>query len=89
MENKRTEKEITLGQLWGVFKKSFIFMLIAAMLFGAIGMAYSLFLDKPSYKATVEFWVNNTSADYDYTSQAQTSAALSLAESCVRLANQY
>ncbi|MBE6634650.1 MAG: polysaccharide biosynthesis tyrosine autokinase [Ruminococcaceae bacterium] len=87
MENKNLEKEITFADLWKVFKKSIVFMLIAAVLFGSVGVAYSLLIDEPEYKATATFWVNNTSSDYDYTSQAQTSAAVSIASSCVYLAS--
>ncbi len=87
MENKKAEKEITFADLWKVFKKSIVFMLIAAVLCGAVGVAYSAFIDEPEYRATATFWVNNTSSDYDYTSQAQTSAAVSIASSCVYLAS--
>ena len=87
MENKNVEKEITFAELWKVLKSAVVFMLIAAVICGAVGAVYSIVIDKPKYKATATFWVNNTSSDYDYTSQAQTSAAVSIASSCVYLAS--
>ncbi len=87
MENQKREKEITISQLWDVLKKSAVLMIIAAILGGALAVVYSVFLDKPEYEATASFWVNTASASYDYASQSQTAAAISLATSCVELAN--
>lgn len=85
MENQK--KEITLGYLFGVLKKSLIVMIIAAVVLGALGAVYAKFLTKPTYRATAGFWINNTTADADYTSTAQTSAASDVASSCVELAS--
>ena len=87
MENRENVKEITLSYLFGVFKKSVIFMIIAAVVFGAIGMAYSMFLEKPKYKATVSFWVTNNNASQDFAQSALTTAGVTIASSCVELAS--
>ena len=87
MENQKAEKEITLGYLFEVLKKGAVIMIIAAVVCAAIAAAYTAFIQKPTYKCTATFWVNNTSSNYDYTSQAQTAAAISLASSCVELAD--
>ena len=85
MENQKKEKEITFGYLIEVFKKSFIFMLLAAILFGAIGVVYSKFLDKPKYQFTATFIVTNNSPE-DYTTSGLTMASTSIAATCVELA---
>ena len=85
MENQKKEKEITFGYLIEVFKKSFVFMLLAAVLFGAIGVVYSKFLDKPSYQFTATFIVTNNSPE-DYTTSGLTMASTSIAATCVELA---
>ena len=87
LETNQNEKEISLAQLFTVFKKSFVFMLIAAVIFAAVAAVYAVFVSKPSYKGTATFWVNSTSTNYDYASQAQTAAAASIATSCLELAN--
>lgn len=86
MENQKKEKEITFGYLIDVFKKSFVFMLLAAVLFGAIGIAYSKFIDKPKYQATATFMVKNVSPESYYTS-GLTMASTSIAASCVEFAS--
>lgn len=88
MENNLNEKEITLSYIIKVIKRSVIWMLIAAVVFGALAALYTAFLVKPVYRAKAEFWVSNTSSDYDYTSSAQTGAALTISSSCVELAYQ-
>ena len=85
MENKK--REITLGYLFGVLKKSVIVMLIAAVVAGALCAAYTAFIKKPSYKATATFLVNNTASGDEYTSQNLTSAAISIATNCAELVN--
>ena len=85
MENQKKEKEITFGYLISVFKKSFIFMLLAAMLFGIIGIAYSKFIEKPKYQATASFIVTNNSPE-DYTTSGLTMASTSIAATCVEFA---
>ena len=85
MENQKKEKEITFGYLIEVFKKSFIFMLLAAILLGAIGVVYSKFLDKPKYQFTATFIVTNNSPE-DYTTSNLTVASTSIAATCVELA---
>ena len=88
MENTKNEKEITLSYLFKVLKRSIIWMVIAAVVLGGFAAVYTAVVVKPSYRATATFWVNNASSNFDYTSQAQTSAAISIASSCVELANQ-
>lgn len=88
METNNNEKEITLSYLLEVLKKSALWMVLAAIIFGALAGAYTIFLVKPVYRAKAEFWVSNTSSDYDYTSSAQTSAAVTISLSCVELAYQ-
>lgn len=92
MENENMQngavKEINLAFLLGVLKKCWIFVLIATVVFAGIGAAYTLFFDKPVYKGTASFYVNNVPAAQQYVSQAQTSAAISIALSCVELADQ-
>ena len=85
MENQKKEKEITLTYLLGILKKSVIVMVIAAIIAASLAAGYAILIEKPRYQVTATCWVNNTSANYDYTSQAQTSAAISLAASCVEL----
>ena len=85
MENQKKEKEITFGYLIEVFKKSFVFMLLAAIVLGAIGVVYSKFLDKPSYQFTATFIVTNNSPE-DYTTSNLTVASTSIAATCVELA---
>lgn len=85
MENKK--REITLGYLFGVLKKSVIVMLIAAVVAGALGAVYTAFIKKPSYKATATFLVNNTASGDEFTSQNLTSAAISIATNCAELVN--
>ena len=85
-EKNSNEMEISLSQMLSVLKKSVVFMVIAAVIVAAMAAAYAVFLDKPSYKATATFWVNSTSTNYDYASQAQTAAAASIATSCLELA---
>lgn len=87
MENQKKEREITLGYLFGVFKKCFIFMIIAAVLFGALGVVYSTVIEKPKYQATSTFWVTNNSPE-DYTTSGLTTAAATIATSCIELATQ-
>ena len=86
MENQKKEKEITFGYLIEVFKKSFIFMLLAAILFGAIGVVYSKFIERPRYQSTASFMVKNISPESYYTS-GLTMASTSIASSCVEFAN--
>lgn len=88
MENQKKEKEITLGYIGSIFRKSVVVMVIAAIVCAAIAAGYAVLIERPRYKVMATCWVNNTSANYDYTSQAQTSAAISLASSCVELVSQ-
>lgn len=86
MENQK--REITLGYLWEVFKRSLVVMIIAAIILGALGAVYAAVVEKPKYRATATFFVNNTTGDADYTSTAQTGAASDVANACVELATQ-
>ena len=88
MENQKNEREITLTFLFKVFKKAIIFMIVAALFFGAIGMAYSIAIEKPQYEGTVTFWVANNSPGADYTSQSLVYAAAAIASSCIELVKQ-
>lgn len=82
------EREITFSYLFEILKKSALFMLIAAVVIGALAGVYAAFFMAPSYQGTTLFYVNNTPSDQGYISQAQTNAAISLASSCVGMANQ-
>jgi len=84
MENTR-EKEITLKGLFEVLKKCFIIMIIAAILAGVAAGVYIAVAVQPTYKGSATFWVNTASTKYDYTSQAQTAAAIAIATSCLEL----
>lgn len=87
MEKQKKEREITFGYLLNVFKKSFVFMLLAAMIFGAVGIAYSKFLEKPKYQATATFIVTNNSPEgTGYTTSSLTMASTSIALTCVEFA---
>ena len=87
METNTNEKEITLSYIVKVFKKSLVWMVVAALVFGILAALYTTIFVKPSYRARAEFWVSNTSSDYDYTSSAQMGAALTISSSCVELAD--
>ncbi len=81
------EKEISFSQFWEVLKKSFIFVIIAAILGAAVGISYSLIMDRPTYKATASFWIDTTSSSADYFNSGMISAAVSFSSSCVELAD--
>ena len=85
MENQKKEKEITFGYLINVFKKSFIFMVIAAMVFGVVGIVYSKVIEKPKYQSTATFIVTNNSPE-NYTTSGLTMASTSIAATCVEFA---
>ena len=85
MENQKKDKEITLAFLFEVLKKSVLVMVIAAVVLGAAAAAYGVFIEKPKYKATASFWVNNSSNQSDYATQQQQYGAIALASSCVEL----
>lgn len=85
MENQKKEKEITFGYLLEIFKKSFIFMVIAAMVFGIIGIVYSAVIEKPKYQSIATFIVTNNSPE-DYTTSGLTMASTSIAATCVEFA---
>ncbi len=87
MENTK-EKEITLKTLFEVLKKSYIVMIIAAIVLASAAAAFVALLVKPSYVAEISFWVYTSSTEHGYTSQAQTSAATAIASSCVELVNE-
>ena len=88
MENQKNEREISLAFLFKVFKKAIVFMIVAALFFGAIGVAYSVAIEKPKYEGTVTFWVANNSPGADYTSQSLVYAAAAIASSCIELVKQ-
>ena len=83
---EKQKKEITIGYLWGVLKKSLIVLIVATVVAGVLGGLYAKLIVKPTYQATAGFWINNTTAGSDYTSTAQTSAASDVAANCVELA---
>ncbi len=85
MENQKKEREISLAFLFKVFKKAIVFMIVAAIFFGAVGIAYSVAVKKPKYQETISFWVANNSPGADYTSQSLVYAAATIASSCVEL----
>lgn len=85
MENQKKEREITLAFLFKVLKKAIVFMIVAAIFFGAVGVAYSVAVEKPKYQDTISFWVANNSPGAEYTSQSLVSAAAAIASSCREL----
>ena len=60
METRETvkEKEITIGLVLEAMKKFWYVLLIAILLFGIIGGAYTLIFKSDSYTASSSFWVN-------------------------------
>jgi len=86
METNKNEKEITLGYMLGILKKSVIWMIIAAVILGVAAALYTALLVKPTYRATTGFYVINTSNN-DYILSTQTQAATTLAASYAELAN--
>ena len=84
MEKQNNEREITIASLFKVFKKCVIYMVLAAMIFGAVGVAYSAIIEQPKYQATATFWVTNNSPE-DYTTSGLTTAAAAIATSCTEL----
>ncbi len=85
MENQKKEKEISFSMLLNALKKSFIFIIIAAIIGAALGVAYSVVMDKPSYKSTASFWVDATSTTADYFNSGQMSAAAQFCSNCIDL----
>ena len=86
MENQKKEKEITFGYLMTIFKKSFILMVLAGMIFGIVGVVYSKVIEKPKYQSTATFIVTNNSPE-DYTTSGLTMASTSIAATCVEFAS--
>ncbi len=85
MENQKKEKEITFGYLMTIFKKSFILMVLAGMIFGIVGIVYSKVIEQPKYQSTATFIVTNNSPE-DYTTSGLTMASTSIAATCVEFA---
>ncbi len=87
MENTK-EKEITLKTLLDVLKKSYIMMIIAAIVLASVAAVGVALFTKPTYRANATFWVSSSSSSYDYASQAMTAAASAIASSCVELVSE-
>ena len=88
MENQKNEREISIAFLFKVLKKAIVFMIVAALFFGTVGIAYSVAVEKPKYQETISFWVANNSPGADYTSQSLVYAAAAIASSCIELVKQ-
>ena len=63
MEQQMQEVQggITFATLWKVLKKGFLFMIVAAVLFGALGAVYTRFFEGETYTAEVKFVVSTSS----------------------------
>ncbi|MBQ4324413.1 MAG: hypothetical protein IJC29_01325, partial [Clostridia bacterium] len=63
MEQQMQEVQggITFATLWKVLKKGFLFMIVAAVLFGALGAVYTRFFEGETYTAVVKFVVSTSS----------------------------
>ncbi len=85
MEKQKKELEISFSQLLKALKKSFIFVIIAALIGATMGIAYSVVIDKPAYKATASFWIDATSTVADYFNSNQFSAAAIFSTNCIEL----
>ncbi len=62
MENevKNTEKEFEIITLWKVFCKSWILLVVCALLFSVFGFVYTHLFETDKYKGTAYFWVNSS-----------------------------
>ena len=60
MANK--EKEFDLLALLEVLRRFWILILAITLVFGAVGVTYSVLTDTTTYTGTASFWVNSTSS---------------------------
>lgn len=70
----KEEQEITLGELWGIFRNHILSIILAAIIIGAAGFSYSQYLVEPLYTSSVTLYVasNNKYAQTDTVANAQT-----------------
>jgi capsular polysaccharide biosynthesis protein len=68
------QHEISFSLLWKCLKKSWVIMLVAAIVMALIVGIFVNFIPK-NYSSTVEFYVINTNTSYDYTTSALLAAS--------------
>lgn len=88
MDNKESiresVKEISLVDMWNVFKKAWVFILITAILAGGIAFAYVNFLVEPEYSSTARFYVYyNSSSSSGNTANGPSSFDITMARTLV------
>ena len=84
---ERGNKEISIATLFAIFKKSFIWIVVAAVIAGILGGVYTLVFKRTEYAATVEFNVVNALSNNEYTSDSMLSAASRIADTCIEVAH--
>lgn len=88
MENEQraelmsAQKEITLAQLFAVLKKAIVWMLIAALIFGAVAVMYTKLFTHTTYSASMRFVVRNDALNSSYTNSGLTAAQKDIARNC-------
>jgi capsular exopolysaccharide synthesis family protein len=78
-------KEIKFSTLIKILRKSFFYIALITIVFGAFGGAYAGFLQNTTYTATAEFYIPNFQGSSDYVSDTLLTASESLAEICTNL----
>ena len=84
--NETKEKEINFSSLLRVLRKNIIIIIIASIIFGAIGGMYSAMFQKTKYVAKAEFLVKNILGTSDYITDGMLTAGAKIASSCVEAA---
>ena len=80
------KKEISLQMLWHVFVANIIWICGVAVLIAGIAGVYTKFFVKTKYRETLTFYVFNFTANSDYFSSTQTTAAATAADLCIEAA---
>ena len=80
------KKEISLQMLWHVFVANIIWICGVAILVAGVVGVYTNFFVKTRYRETLTFYVFNFTANSDYFSQTQTTAAATAADLCIEAA---
>lgn len=76
--NQHEEEYIDLGELLGAIIHRIWIVILAAVVFGAAGLSYSLFAITPMYNASAMMIVNSGDRGYDYVSSDQLKSAATL-----------
>lgn len=85
MANK--EKEFDLLALLEVLRRFWILILAITLVFGAVGVTYSVLTDTTTYTGTASFWVNSTSSSsMGNVNQSNTMGAAQMASNYIELA---